>query len=119
MERLMAAASGPIIGMAAAISYAFFALLLIALDRFRPGSASKDDTQGELKVLLFALALVGLALTAGGVTDLVTFIASGFKGGGDAIKLVVAPILVGAATLAVMVLVFLPRTNWTTVRGPE
>jgi hypothetical protein len=119
MERLMNFAPGLAIGMTVAISYAFFAMGLITLDRFRPGSTSKDDTQVELKVLLFALALIGLALGAGGVTDLVAIIASGFKGGGDAIKHVLAPIVVGGGTVAAMLLALLPRTNAQTARGPE
>jgi hypothetical protein len=106
MERLLNFSPGLAIGMTAAITYAFFALLLIALDRFRPSSTSKDDTQVELKVLLFALALIGLALAAGGVTDLVAIIAGGFKGGGDAIKHVLAPIVVGGGVMAAMLVMF-------------
>jgi len=119
MERLLNTAPGLTIGMTVAISYALFALLLITLDRFRPASASKDDTQVELKILVFALALIGLSLAAGGVTDLVAVIAGGFKGGGDAIKRVLAPIVVGGGVLAVMLLAFLPRTNAATARGAE
>lgn len=119
MERLLNFAPGLAIGTSVAIGYAFFALLLITLDRFRPGSTSKDDTQAELKILLFALALIGLALGAGGVTDLAAIILGGFKGGGDAIKAVLAPIVVGAGTLAAILLAFLPRTNAKTARGPE
>src|SRR5438270_663723 len=119
MERLLNFAPGLAIGMTAAITYAFFALLLIALDRFRPSSASKDDTQVELKVLVFSLALIGLALAAGGVTDLVATVAGGFKGGGDAIKRVLAPIVVGAGVMAAMLVVFLPRTNAASARGSE
>jgi hypothetical protein len=119
MERLLNFAPGLAIGTSVAIGYAFFALLLIALDRFRPGSTSKDDPQSELKILLFALALIGLALGAGGVTDLAAVILGGFQGGVDAIKAVLAPIVVGAGTLAAMLLVFLPRTNAQAARGPE
>jgi hypothetical protein len=119
MERLLAPSGGLFIGMAAAITYAFVALTVTTLDRFRPGSTSKDDTQNELKILLFALSLVGLSLAAGGVTDLVATIAGGFKGGVDAIKHILAPIVVGAGVLAAMLLAFLPRTNSATARGPE
>jgi hypothetical protein len=119
MERLLAPAGGLFIGMAAAITYAFVALTVTTLDRFRPGSTSKDDSQNELKILLFALALIGLSLAAGGATELVATIAGGFKGGGDAIKHVLAPIVVGGGVLAAILLAFLPRTNSGTARGPE
>ena len=119
MERLLGPSGGLFIGMAAAITYAFVALSVTTIDRFRPGSTSKDDTQNELKILLFALALIGLSLAAGGATDLVATIAGGFKGGSDAIKHILAPIVVGAGVLAAMMLSFLPRTNAATARGPE
>src|SRR5262249_32965665 len=119
MERLLNFAPGLAIGTSVAVGYAFFALLLITLDRFRPGSTSKDDTQAELKILLFALALIGLALGAGGVTDLAASILGGFRGGVDAIKAVLAPIVVGGGTLAAILLMFLPRTNARTARGAE
>jgi len=106
MEQL-AGQGGIAIGVAVAVGYAFFALVVITLDRFRPTSTSKDDAQVELKILLFALILMGLFIAADGATGLVATIVSGFKGGAGAIKGVLAPIAV------------LPRTNATSARGAE
>jgi hypothetical protein len=119
MERLLGSSSGLIAGIAAAVGYAFFALIVITLDRFRATSASKDDTQVELKILLYALALLGLFIAADGAGGLLATIASGFKGGGDAIKLALPPIVVGVGVLAAIVFLFLPRTNAGTVRTAE
>ena len=119
MERLIGSSSGLIVGIAAAVGYAFFALIVITLDRFRATSASKDDPQVELKVLLYALSLIGLFVAADGVVGLLAAIAGGFKGGGDAIKVVLPPIVVGLGVLAGIAFLFLPRTNAQTVRTAE
>ncbi len=119
MERLIGPSSGLIAGLAAAVGYAFFALIVITLDRFRATSANKDDTQVELKILLYALALMGLFIAADGVGGLLAAILGGFKGGGDAIKRVLPPIVVGVGALAAIVFLFLPRTNAGTVRTAE
>jgi hypothetical protein len=119
MERLLGSSSGLIVGIAAAVGYAFFALIVITLDRFRATSASKDDPQVELKILLHALALMGLFVAADGVAGLVSSIAGGFHGGGDAIKVVLPSIVVGAGVVAGVAFLFLPRTNAATVRTAE
>ncbi len=119
MERLLGSSGGLVVGIAAAVGYAFFALIVITLDRFRATSASKDDTQVELKILLYALALMGLFVAADGVGGLLASIAGGFKGGGDAIKVVLPPIVVGVGVLAGIAFLFLPRTNAQTVRTAE
>lgn len=119
MERFLFSEGGLALGIAAAAGYAFLALGLLTLDRFRAGSTSKDDGQLELKVLIFALALIGLTLVADGAAGLLGMVLGGFKGAGDAIKQALAPILVGAGTLAALALGVLPRTNSATARGPE
>ncbi|MEO7735493.1 MAG: hypothetical protein ABIY55_31355 [Kofleriaceae bacterium] len=119
MERLLGSSGGLVVGIAAAVGYAFFALIVITLDRFRATSASKDDTQVELKILLYALSLMGLFVAADGVAGLLSAIAGGFKGGGDAIKVVLPPIVVGVGVLAGIAFLFLPRTNAQTVRTAE
>jgi hypothetical protein len=106
-------------GITVAIGYAFLALIIITLDRFRASSASKDDTQVELKILLFGLALMALAIATDGVTGLVAAVASGFKGGADGVKSALAPIAVGVGAFAAITLAVLPRTNSSTVRGAE
>lgn len=60
MERMLASSGGLVFGLAAAIGYAFFALIVITLDRFRANSASKDDTQVELKIVESINAVVSL-----------------------------------------------------------
>jgi hypothetical protein len=119
MERLLGSSSGLVVGIAAAVGYAFLALFVITLDRFRAASANKDDAQLELKILLYALALMGLFVAGDGVAGLVATILGGFKGGGDAIKLVLPPIVVGVGVIAGVAFLFLPRTNAATLRSAE
>jgi hypothetical protein len=119
MERMLASSGGLVIGIAAAVGYAFFAMAVITLDRFRANSTSKDDTQVELKILLFSLALMGLFIASDGVTGVVSFITGGFKGGGDAIKHALPAIAVGVGTYAAITLLFLARTNSSSARGAE
>jgi hypothetical protein len=118
MERVLGS-STVIGGVGFAIAYAFLALIIITLDRFRANSASKDDTQVELKILLFGLALMSLAIASEGVTGLVSAVTSGFKSGGDGVKAALAPIAVGVGAFAAIMLALLPRTNSSTVRTAE
>jgi hypothetical protein len=118
MERVFGS-STVIGGVGFAVGYAFLALILITLDRFRATSASKDDTQVELKVLLYGLALMSLAIAADGVSTLVAAVTSGFKGGGDSVKVALAPIAVGVGAFAGIGLALLPRTNASTMRAAE
>src|SRR5215813_1478186 len=108
---------GPAIGVA--IGYAFLALIVITLDRFRANSPSKDDNQVELKILLYGLALAALFLGADGVHGLLAFMLGGFKGGGDMIKPLVAPIIIGGGAFAVIWAALLPRTNTAAARNAE
>lgn len=119
MERILGSSATSLVGIGVAVGYAFLALVVITLDRFRANSTSKDDTQVELKIVLYGLALMGLFIASDGVTTLVTVITSGFKGGGDAIKLVLAPIVVGAGAFAAVMLGLVPRTNASSVRAAE
>jgi len=120
MDRMLASSGGLVFGLAAAVGYAFFALIVITLDRFRANSTSKDDTQVELKILLYALALMGLFLASDGLSAVVATIASGFKGAAiETIKNALPAIAVGAGTYAAMFLVFLSRTNAQATRSAE
>ncbi|HEV7558144.1 MAG TPA: hypothetical protein VGO00_21900 [Kofleriaceae bacterium] len=118
MERFL---GGPLAsGLAAALGYGVLALFLIFLDRLRGASASKDDSQVEIKILLFALLLMGVFIISDGVTSLLTLITSGFKGEiGATIKLLIAPIIVGGALGAAVWVAFLPRTNSATSKTAE
>lgn len=119
MERMLASSGGFVFGIAAAVGYSLLALVVITLDRFRANSTSKDDPQVELKILLFALALMGVFLSSDGAAGVVASITSGFKGGGEPIKLALPAIAVGAGTYAAVSLLFLPRTNSSTVHAAE
>jgi hypothetical protein len=118
MERFIGS-STVIGGMGFAIGYAFLALIIITLDRFRANSTSKDDTQVELKVLLFGLALMSLVIASEGVTGLVAAVTSGFKTGAEGVKAALAPIAVGVGAFAAITLAVLPRTNFQSVRTAE
>jgi hypothetical protein len=107
-------------GLAAALGYGVLSLFLIFLDRLRASSASKDDSQVELKILLFALLLMGVFIVSDGVTILLGLITSGFKGEiGATIKALIAPIIVGGALGAAVWVAFLPRTNTATSKTAE
>ena len=117
MERFLA---GPFGGLAAAVGYGTLALFLIFLDRLRATSASKDDSQVEIKILLYALLLMGVFIISDGVTSLLGLITSGFKQDiGPTIKGLVAPIIVGGGLGAAVWVAFLPRTNTSTAKTAE
>jgi hypothetical protein len=119
MEGILGSSVGFVVGLAVAVGYAFFALIVLTLDRLRAGSPSKDDTQVELKIVLFGLALMALFIASDGASTLVAAITGGFRGGGDAIKVALAPLVVGGGVLAGILLALVPRSNAATARGPE
>ncbi|HWO17883.1 MAG TPA: hypothetical protein VNO30_03880 [Kofleriaceae bacterium] len=99
--------------------YVAAAYFFLTLDRQRANSPSKDDTQAGIKIVLFGLLIAGVVMASGGVTGLLGYVLSGFKGGSSGIKLALPPILVGAGVVAGVALAFLPRTNLATHRQPE
>jgi hypothetical protein len=110
---LVPGASGILLSSLAVLAPAFVVAgyLAILLDRRRDGSASKDDRQVGLKLVFYALALAGLAITATGAFVLLSYVLSGFKGGTDPIKRALAHLISGGAVFAGTVLVLLPATN--------
>lgn len=102
------------VGMVApfvAVAFVAFGYFMITLDRSREGSASKDDGQVGIKLVLHGLILMGIMMAAGGVTELAAYVFSGFKGGSGPIKMAIPPIVVGAITVLLAAKAFLPRTN--------
>jgi hypothetical protein len=93
--------------------------LYIAIDRNRANSTTKDDTQVGIKLVLFALTMVGIGLAAGGLQSILGYALGGFKGGGGPLKLYLPPVIVGAVVVLVMLLALLPRTNAATQKQPE
>jgi hypothetical protein len=111
-----------VIGMASpflAIGFLAFGYFMITLDRSRAGSASKDDGQVGIKLVLHALVLMGVMMAAGGVTQLAAYVFSGFKGGAGPIKQAIPPIAIGAVVVLLAAKAFLPRTNNATNHQAE
>jgi hypothetical protein len=106
-------------GIGVATGYAVLTLSIITIDRFRANSPNRDDTQVELKILIYALMLSGVSIAANGADLLLAWIFSPFKGGADPIKAILPPLAVGAGTVAAMFFLFRPRTNAATARYPE
>jgi len=107
------------LGAFAAAGFIAFSYFLLTLDRGRTNSPSKDDTQAGIKVVLFALVIAGVAMTAAGLTEFLSFALGGFKGGSGPVKHALPTILVGALTVVVAAKAFLPRTNNSTHRQVE
>jgi hypothetical protein len=105
--------------LALGIAFAFLALVIITIDRLRSNGTSKDDTQVELKILLYGLALVGVLLAAGGVEQLLSYVLGGFKGGAGPIKIAIPPMLIGGGVGFAIIAMFLPRTNSTAMKHIE
>src|SRR6266581_2584256 len=115
MEFLREAAILPaLVGAAApfvAIAFVVFGYFMITLDRARAGSASADDGQAGIKLVLHGFILMGVMMAAGGVTVLAAYVFGGFKGGSGPIKQAIPPIAVGAITVLLAAKAFLTRTN--------
>jgi hypothetical protein len=75
------------------------------------GSASRDDGQVGLKVVVFFLLLVGLGIAANGVAGLLHYLLSGAKAGKDTLKASIAGVIAGAAPVFAVLVLLLPRTN--------
>jgi hypothetical protein len=108
-----------ILGTVAAIIFVGAGYFFLSLDRHRANSASKDDTQVGLKLVLYGLVLAGISMAAGGVTTLLAFIFGGFKGGSLPIRQALPTIIVGGLVVVVIAKALLPRTNAATQKQPE
>lgn len=108
-----------IIGVTSALLFVAASYFLITLDRQRATSTSKDDTQVGIKLVLFGLMLAGVQIAAGGVDTLLSYLLGGAKGDSGPMKVALASILVGVATVAILAKVLLPRTNSATYKQPE
>jgi hypothetical protein len=107
------------IPIAIAIAFVGVSYFIITLDRARANSPSKDDTQVGIKLVLWGLTLAGVGMVAGGVEVLLSWALGLFKGGAGAIKVALPPIIVGAGTVVLMMLAFLPKTNNATMKQVE
>ena len=108
-----------ILGTVAAIVFVGAGYFFLSLDRHRANSASKDDTQVGLKLVLYGLVLAGISIAAGGLTTLLAYIFGGFKGGSLPIRQALPTILVGGLVVVVIAKALLPRTNAATQKQPE
>ncbi|MEM9494297.1 MAG: hypothetical protein AAGC55_34445, partial [Myxococcota bacterium] len=95
----------------AAIAVLFFGYFYIFWDKRNDESKNKDDGQVGLKLVLYALILVALAIAVGGLQGILGWLLSGAKGGSGPIKAGLAHIVAGGAGIAGIMFLFLPRTN--------
>ena len=91
------------LGALAAFIFVGAAYFIITLDRQRPNSPSKDDTQVGIKLVLFGLILAGISLATQGATGFLAFVFSGAKGGSGPIRAAFPPILVGVGVVLAVV----------------
>src|SRR4051812_12351709 len=103
--------AGPFVGVFLAVFFVGFGYFVLTLDRARPNSASKDDTQAGIKLVFYGLILAGIAMAALGLIGLLSYMLGGFKGGAGQIKGALPPIVVGALTVLIVAKALLPRTN--------
>ena len=128
MDKQIAAAAAAASGMSKVmaalplglgVAFVVASYFLIVLDRNRPNSPSKDDTQVGLKLVLFGVILSGLALAVSGTADVLAYALGGFKGGSLELREAAPSLLVGAGAAALAWKLFLPRTNHASARQPE
>jgi hypothetical protein len=108
-----------LIGAFVAIQFVGASYFLLTLDRARPTSLAKDDTQAGLKIVLYGLILAGIVTASGGLDQLLTYMLAGFKGGSAPIKMALPSIIVGALVVLIVAKALLPRTNAATAHQPE
>ncbi|HEY4242305.1 MAG TPA: hypothetical protein VGM88_20950 [Kofleriaceae bacterium] len=107
----MAAMLPSILAAVFAVAFVAAGYLFLTIDRTRANSASKDDTQAGLKLVLWALVLAGVGVAAGGTEQLVGYILGGFKGGSGPIRIAMPSIIVGAVVVIGVTQALLSRTN--------
>ncbi len=112
-------AAGAELGPIAAMAFVLLGYLVITIDRSRANSASKDDTQVGLKLVLYGLVIAGVHLAAHGIAMFLGFALGGFKGGGAPVRLAMPPIIVGSVIVLGVMKALLPRTNTATYRQAE
>jgi uncharacterized membrane protein YgcG len=108
----------PAITAGATAGFLVVAYYFIQQDRNRPNSTTKDDTQVGIKLVLYALALTAVALAVAGGVQFLGYALGGFKGGTAVLKQALPPLLVGGGAAAVLLFVFLPKTNASTQKQP-
>ena len=111
-EMGMFAALGPAVagGLGGLFGFVVLGYLFILLDK-REDRPSKDDKQVGSKLVLWLLIIAGVVIALMGVNNILAFVLGGFKGGFAVIKGSLVNLVVGAASAAAFLLVFLPRTN--------
>lgn len=105
--------------VAVAVFYVGASYLVVTLDRSRPTSPSKDDTQVGIKLIIWAFVIAGLGFAAGGVDAILSYALGGFRGGSLPLRAALGPLVVGAGITVVFGIVLLGKTNNATHKQPE
>lgn len=106
-------------GLILTLMFVGIGYVAIFIDRMRAASPNRDDGQVGLKLVVYGLAMTGLALVALGVVRLLSTILGGFHDFVHAVRINVPAIIVGAGVLVGLVKMVLPRTNYLTFRQVE
>jgi hypothetical protein len=111
MNDVVAGIGGPAaittILVAVFLALGYFAILI---DRRRDGSPSQADTQVGIKLVLYALAIVGVLALVAGLESLFAFVLGGFKPI-DKLKDAAASLVSGGFIALGVLALALPRTN--------
>lgn len=108
----------PFLTAAATAGFLVVAYWFIQQDKNRPNSVTKDDTQTGIKLVLYALAMTGIALAVSGGVTFLGYALGGFKGGSDKLKAALPPLLVGGGATAAILFALLPKTNAAAHKQP-
>ena len=107
-QALAGVSGGLFVAAAAVLVLGYF---YIFWDKRKDDSACKEDGQVGLKLVLYTLMIVSLAIATGGVDGILSWLLAGAKGGSGPIKLGLANLAAGGGGVVVVLLVLLPRTN--------
>lgn len=119
MDRAIVHSVMQVIPIAAAIAFIGVSYFVITIDRTRPNSPSKDDTQVGIKLVIWAFIIAGVGLATGGVDAILAYVLGGFKASSLVLRGALGPLVVGAGVVVLFWLVLLPKTNNASLRQCE
>jgi hypothetical protein len=92
-------------------AFVILGYFFIFWDKRSAESASKDDDQVGIKLVLLFLVVVGISIAAGGLQTLLHYLLSGAKTGTPNLKAGIATVISGGLVVFLVAILLLPRTN--------
>jgi hypothetical protein len=108
---MMMAMTGGYAGLVLAPLFVIFGYLYLTFWDRRDDRVANRDRQLGSKLILWGFLIAAVSGLLVGANGLVSYVLSGFKGEASAVKAPLAAIVSNGAVVAVLGLVFLPRTN--------